>query len=272
MKMKDRFWLWGQDAGSHHAAAGNASWKLPGVNRMGPVEGATYLGINNMCRVVMGGKPKPPFDHESTKLTSMNKVVWSAVGDESSTRNNKKTDLEEVIRQAEKYPNIVGAILDDFFKMKKTAKDIHGRLSLEAILEMRERLHNFHKRRLDLWVVWYKQQMDWDVDDYLELFDVITFWNMRACADYLELDRDITQMIERTPGKRRLLGCYLWNYGEGKPLSVKEIQRECEKYYAWIQQEEVEGIIFCSNTLADLGLEAVEWARNWIKEVGEEEV
>lgn len=54
-KLKDKLWLWGQDAGSHHAAVGNKSWKLPGENRMGPAEGAAYMGIKNIFRVVMGG-------------------------------------------------------------------------------------------------------------------------------------------------------------------------------------------------------------------------
>lgn len=57
-KLKDKLWLWGQDAGSHHAAVGNKSWKLPGENRMGPAEGAAYMGIKNIFRVVMGGGPR----------------------------------------------------------------------------------------------------------------------------------------------------------------------------------------------------------------------
>ena len=81
MKLKDGLWIWGQDAGSHHAASGNQSWKLPGVNRMGPAEGARFLGVPNICRVVMLGKPEPPFDAESEALSGFGKVIWSIVGD-----------------------------------------------------------------------------------------------------------------------------------------------------------------------------------------------
>ncbi|MEA4888580.1 MAG: hypothetical protein VB070_03845 [Clostridiaceae bacterium] len=30
----------------------------------------------------------------------------------------------------------------------------------------------------------------------------------------------------------------------------------------------IEGVIFCANCIADLGLDAVAWTRRWIKEVG----
>ena len=70
MKIKDRIWLWGQDVMSHHQVGPRKEniWNLPGINRMNPAEGARFLGIRNMCRVVMNGSPKPPFDSEMEKL------------------------------------------------------------------------------------------------------------------------------------------------------------------------------------------------------------
>lgn len=44
----------------------------------------------------------------------MDRAVWSAVGDSGSARNNGETDIEEVIRQAEKFSNVKGAVLDDW--------------------------------------------------------------------------------------------------------------------------------------------------------------
>ena len=266
-KMKNKFWLWGQDAGSQHAASANKSWKLPGINKMDPAEGAKYLGINNICRVGMGGQPEPPFDTETEKLQFADKVVWSAIGDASSERNNNDaSDLDEVLRQADKYPNVIGAVLDDFF---------YGgpRLSFEAIEDMLERLHNFHLRPLELWAVYYTRGLEDAVaKEYVKYFDVITIWNMWASAEFEKIDDDFLKAVEMSPGKRRVAGCYMWNYGEGKELSISEIKAQCEKYYEWIKRGDAEGIVFCANCCADLGLEAVEWVREWISEVGEEEI
>jgi hypothetical protein len=199
----------------------------------------------------------------------MDKVVWSAIGDGGSQRNNEKTDLEEVLRQAEKFPNVTGAVLDDFFTNKE-----HGwaRQPVEGIKDMQRQLRSFTKRQLDLWVVWYKRQLDFEIDGYLSQFDVITYWNMFASAELAEIDDDIAKAVKRTPGKRRMAGCYMWNYGEHKPLTIPEIEGQCQKYYNWIKKGDIEGIVFCSNCIADLGLEAVEWVRQWIKEVGDTEV
>ena len=55
MKLADYLWLWGQDAGTHHAVIdkeGNPMWKIPGVNKMEPREGAEFLGIPNILKAM----------------------------------------------------------------------------------------------------------------------------------------------------------------------------------------------------------------------------
>lgn len=111
---------------------------------MDPAERAKYMGIKNVCRVVMGGKPEPPFDAESEKLKNMNNVAWSAIGDTGSTRNDfERSDLEEILRQAEKYPNIAGAILDDFFTNPGNNGGKSARFSLQDVEKMCDELHGF---------------------------------------------------------------------------------------------------------------------------------
>ena len=271
MKLKECFWLWGQDAMSHQRSAGNQQWKLPDGNQLEPVPGAKFLGIPNMCRVVMGGSPRPPFDNESKNMASMHKVVWSAIGDSGSRCNDQQTDLDEVLRQAALYPNITGAILDDFFTHRTEPEEVWARYPIGFIREMREKLHSA-PRPLDLLVVWYKRQLEFKIDDYLKEFDVITYWNMRTSAEHAIIKDDLARMIERTPGKRRMTGCYIWDYGYGKPLTIDEIKFECELYYDLLKAGKTEGVIFCSNCCADVGGPAVDWLRGWIREAGEEEI
>ncbi|MFH1902589.1 MAG: hypothetical protein ABIK20_00810 [Candidatus Omnitrophota bacterium] len=268
VKLRDKLWIWGQDPGSHHGKTNQ--WHLPGQNIMTPLEGACYLGVKNCCRVVMGGYPKPPFDQHSMALVSMNEVVWSAVGDSASTRNDEnQTDIDEVIRQAEKFPNITGAVLDDFFVT--SAQNKKARHSVESIRNLRDKLHGFSQRKLDLWLVWYEHQIDFDVQDYLDLSDVITFWTWNG-SDLAMLDKNIKKVLDRTPGKRRLAGCYMWDYGACKPLTVDDMKFQCEKYYDWIKKGWIEGVVFCSNCICDIGLDTVEWTRNWIAKIGDEEI
>ena len=280
MKIRDRFWLWGQNAGSHHfhpdpsKAHGNV-YDLPGKNSMESAEGGEFFGIPNCCRVVMSSGPVPPFDEESEKLKGFRQLVWSAVGAGGVARNSDdKSDLDEVLRQAEIYPNITGAVLDDFFKSVEgfaTSGGLIARHSVGSIASMQEKLQSFPQRKLDLWMVWYTYQLDFPVAEYISLCDVITLWTWKG-SDLVNLDANIDNMIAQSPGKRHLAGCYMWNYGEQKPLTNQEMQDQLDCYYRRIKKGDIEGIVLCSNCIADLGLEAVEITQRWLNTVGEEEI
>jgi hypothetical protein len=263
-KLKDNFWLWGQTAGTHHSAYNN-HYQLPGENKMTPAEGCEYLGIPNCCRVVMENKPIPPFDEESKALAHLKQVVWSIVGSCGSVRNNVGLgDIDEVIRQAKMFPNITGGVLDDFLNQARL--DI---FPLEKVIELRNKLNTEIGRPMDLWVVLYDEQLDTPIQSYLDVCDVITFWTWCG-SNLVNMDRNMERMVAMTPHKRRLAGCYMWNYGESKPLEIAQMEYQCERYLNYIRKGYIEGIIFCSNCIADVGIEAVEWTKNWIRRVGNE--
>jgi hypothetical protein len=269
-KIKDNFWLWGQNAGVHHGTTN--PYNLPGKNLMESREGCDFLGIKKCCRVAMGSGPFPPFDAEAEKIKDLKEVVWSAIGAGGlKQHNNDQSDLDEVLRIAEIYPNITGAIMDDFFLATEVPGKSSGRHSIESIQRISDKLHNFKKRRLDLWVVWYTYQLDFKVNDYINLCDVITLWTWKG-ADLQNLDANIQKFVSKTPGKRRLAGCYMWNYGERKPLTMDQMKYQLDKYYNWIKKGDIEGIIFCSNCIADIGLDTVDFTRKWIAEVGNEKI
>jgi hypothetical protein len=136
---------------------------------------------------------------------------------------------------------------------------------------MRKKLHGFNKCKLDLWMVWYTYQLDYKVKEYVDLCDVITMWTWKG-SELKDLDINIKKLLERAPEKRRLAGCYMWNYGECKPLSLDEMKLQCDKYYDWIHKGWIEGVIICSNCICDIGLDTAEWTRKWIAEIGDEEI
>jgi hypothetical protein len=263
--IKDKLWLWGQNAGSHHGTSN--PYNLPGKNLMEAKEGCDYFGIKKCLRVSMITGPFPPFDKEAEKLKDLNEVVWSAIGAGGIEHyNNDQSDLDEVLRMAEIYPNITGAVLDDFFLAEEVPDKPTGRHSIESIRNIQNKLHNFSKRPLNLWMVWYTYQLNFKVDDYIKLSDVMTLWTWKG-SDLAELDANIQKFTEKTPGKRRLAGCYMWNYGESKPLTMDQMKFQLDRYYHWLKKGNIEGIIFCSNCIADLGLESVEYTRKWIADV-----
>ncbi len=234
---------------------------------MGPAEGAAYLGIPNCCRVVFGGSPKPPFDAESEKLLAFKNVVWSIVGDASSHRNdNGGDDLDEVLRQAEKYPNIVGGVLDDFFR--SSTRD--ARMSVARLKEIRERLHGA-PRPLKLFLVYYAALFEIDYQEYLNEVDVISFWSWNS-NQLKAAEENLERLVSITPGKKRMAGCYLYNYGDCCPMTREEMEFQLTLYRKLLRKGDIHGVIVCSNTIADLGLDAPEYLKQWLEKYGGEEV
>lgn len=262
-RLKDNIWLWGQTPGSHHSSN---VYNLPGENKMTPVEGCEYFGIKNCCRVAMTLGPVPPFDEESKQMAHLDKVIWSLVGAGGVTRNEKDfADLEYVIPQAKQFSNVVGGVMDDFLL------NDHRRANYtpEKLRRMRRLFTEGAGREMELWTVYYDRELHIPVQEYLDVFDVITFWTWYG-ENILKLEENLERVIASTPGKRRLAGCYMWDYGNGKPLTPELMEMQLEIYRKFMHEGKLEGIILCSNCIADIGIPEVEQTRQWIREHGDE--
>lgn len=257
--LRDKLWLWGQSPDAHYEH--DNIYKLPGHSRMTAMEGAIYFDIPNMCRVRMMGHPMPPYDQESIALDSCKEVVWSLLG-AGGEPVTEWGDVEEVIRQAKLFPNITGGVFDDFFLPHRIAH-----YTPEKLHEIKERMCQESGRHLDMWVVCYEDKLDSieNIADYLNVFDVITFWTWKGSA--LERAGENIDRIRRmVPGKRVMAGCYMWNYGERCPLTLEQMKQQTDLYMDYLKSGKLAGMVVCSNCIADLGIEAVDWMRKWIRE------
>lgn len=260
-KLRDKFWIWGQTPNSHKGH------NLPD-SRMSAVEGAFYFGINRCCRVVMCSHPRPPFDQESIAMEPLKEVVWSIVGAAGTVENNNgKGDIDEVIRQAELFDNITGGVLDDFFVEKERIKSFPP----EKLAAIRDRLHGFQKRPLDLWMVVYAKNLDLPIKEYLDICDVITFWTWKS-EELDKMEENFDRLIEMTPGKRHFNGCYMYDYGNNRPMELSVMKKQAKKYEEWMLNGKSDGLILCSNCCADVGLDTVPWTRKWLKSISNMDV
>jgi hypothetical protein len=260
--VRDHLWVWGHEEGSH-----NADWNLPAKSRITPLEGAVYLGIPNLLMVVYNNLPEPPFDRLAVAFRPLQKVIWSIVGDASSTRNNQKTDLDEVLKLAGKFPNTSGAIMDDFFHTPDEKGEI-SRLSVAALRSMREQLHAA-AHPLDLWTVTYQADVAEPQKKYLNESDGVTLWSWKL-GDLAHLEGKMDQLETLLPDKRKMLGIYMYDYDLKQPVPVAPVEFQCRLGLDWLRKGRIEGIIFLATCICDLELEAVEYVRRWVAEVGSE--
>lgn len=261
-RVRDRLWIWGQEAGCHTAA----EWGVPEPSRMTPAEGAFYMGIPNVLIVGYGDKPAPPFHQYAMPLKPLKRVVWSVVGAGGVTDAAERT---EVLKLAEELPNMTGVMMDDFFHDEPREKG-YGALTLDELRDMRSQL-TVSGRKLDLWVVIYDRQLGLPLREYLELCDTVTLWFWRA-AELKHLEQSLEALEKLAPSCKKVLGCYMFDYGEKRPMPLDLLEHECETGLKWLREGRIEGMIFLATCICDLDLEAVEWSRRWIAKVGDQKL
>ncbi len=255
--VRDRLWIWGHEAGAH-----NGNYQLPGASRMTPMEAAAYLRVPNALMIALGDRPAPPFAQEMIAFLPLERVVWSIIGDSSSSRN----DLEAVLGLAARFPNLIGAIMDDFFHAPDADGSI-SRVGLDDLAATRARLHAA-AHPLDLFTVLYAHDLALPIRDYVALSDVLTFWHWRA-EELSRLEENFVRLEGIAHDKRLLLGCYLWDYGASRPMPLELMQHQCLLGRRLLREGRIEGMIFLASCVCDLELDTVAWVRNWIDEVGD---
>ena len=55
-------------------------------------------------------------------------------------------------------------------------------------------------------------------------------------------------------------------------MTAEEMSYQVDLYRRMLREGRIDGIIVCSNCIADLGIEAVEYMRRYIEEHGDEEI
>ena len=256
--IRDRLWIWGHPAGSHNG------WGGKGISVMSPCEGAHYIGARNVFMVSFGGNLQPPFDRYSKCMESMREVKFSIIGDSSSpAKGDSMGDLDEVIGQINRYKNVTGGIMDDCFgpeRLKVYTK--------EKLFEMNRRLKEGAGADADMWCVLYEHQLENDLGGRTDAFDGITFWTWEE-RNLVNFEKNYEKLKKAAAGKRIMLGVYLYDYPNGHEMKAENVIMQLEKYSKLLCGGEIEGIIFCSNTVMDVGYECVEETKRWIAENGD---
>ncbi|TAM83335.1 MAG: hypothetical protein EPN47_04285 [Acidobacteria bacterium] len=218
-------------------------------------------------KVPSSWKPETPdFDAYAISFRPLKRVVWF-IGRGYLEMDPK--DLAVVRQLAQKFPNIVGVIMDDFFRFTLDGSEVGNRTPGE-LAYIRNRLQ-VEGRKLDLWMTLYDHNLKYEIVPYLHHVDVASYWTGNA-KDLEKLEEGFEELEKAMPGLRKVLGCYMWDYGSHSPMPVALMQKQCELGLKWLREGRIEGMIFLGSGNCDLDLKAVEWTRDWIQKVGDEKL
>jgi len=119
-------------------------------------------------------------------------------------------------------------------------------------------------RKVPLMAVIYTRQVKPGARPHIAEVDQLCMWTWRP-EDLKNLEANFAALEKIAPDKQLYLGCYMFGFYQSKPLPVALMQRQVELGYQWLKAGRIAGIIFLATPNVDVGLEAVEWTRQWIR-------
>lgn len=262
---RDKFWMFGVRAHQDDPWLGRG---LDNRNytksRITPAEGAFMLDIPNMLMINCDGIPVPFSDDAygyADSFCRMNNVLWGVTGSAGFRVGNEEAFICDL---AEKYPNIKGAFMDDFFHKFRGLPDMNERA--EALLkEIRAGLDKAC-RPMELYVVWYTRELDTVDPRLMQYIDGITLWTWHS--EQLPLLPERYEQIERNfPDKKKLLGIYMYDFIAGEPITNELMELQCEYGLKLMKEGRLDGMIFECNATMGVGLPSEKWLREWIDRV-----
>ena len=185
--------------------------------------------------------------------------------------------IDEVIEEARSFPNISCVVVDDFKSPDENDVPRYKSLPISTMQAINNKLHNNDVRRLDSWMVLYtfqfglNEEEDKEFQPYMDEFDGVIMWTW--CESDVPLIPEKFEIFKKnTPNTRRMVGCYLWNFGENKEASGEAVKWQLDYYLELMKKGEIEGVVLHTNTMADLDYEAYDVAVAWMNEHGDEEI
>ena len=260
--LMDKIWLLGETPGSHHAVKG---YKLPGVNKMTPIEGLEYFGVRNLCRMKMRSDMGMTYMEDPCIVDDkgvMDKLCLTLVGSCAwRPKEGCRDDMDELLEIAKRDKRFMAAINDDFFSADRP--EIY---TPEVLRQQRYELHNWFEKPIEFWSVVYEREhiKGTDVLPWTMEYDLTTLWvwyseNVAELQDHLEWGKKLTK------DGRVILGVYMYDYGNGCPISDDRMKRQLDFTYEKLVKGEIEGAMLHSSCNMDIGLNSTLITKEWLE-------
>ena len=254
--LHDRCWMWGHDSGVYDGA-GNA-YNIPVSDPVSMPEAIAYMGVPNVC--VVRWAPATADTAYLSAFRGVKRFSWVACGDERKT--TRQALVDGACTAMADYPNLTGIDFDDFFNVRGGA---FTRGEIDAI---RARLSVIGGRRREIKLVLYSHQVRPDIKPILDRVDTVLFWTWSG-SDLAVLRRNFTAYREIAPEQPTFLGIYMWDFGGAKPIDMSYMRHQLDVAIELFTSGEIDGLVFHCTPLVNKNLEAVEYARKWLKDHGE---
>jgi len=259
--IRDLLWVWGNpemaEPGPHTLAT---------FAEASPAERAKLLDVPN---IAMAGLGLPRDEAEALALTAevahAPRLIWEIGCDDENDGPpfEYAQTVARVAKIAQSYPQVEGVLLDDMSSVK-----ISRGFKPEHVAGLRALLHK-QCPQIKVWGVLYTMNYDIpDIDDYIRELDGINLWVWHA-TDLGKIEESVAYLEQRFPEKPIILGLYLFDYGNGKPMTPEQFDQQCAIALKLAHANRIEGMVFLTINNDPV---IVERAAQWVRRVGAQKV
>jgi hypothetical protein len=121
-------------------------------------------------------------------------------------------------------------------------------------------------------MVLYEHFLSEEYAPYLAQCDAVSFWTWMGKENLPHLEDNLKRVFDLSPEQKHLGGLYLYDYGNCTEISGELLKNQCDLYAEYLKSGKLQGVIICSNCIADIGLPAADYVRDWVREIGGEEL
>lgn len=262
--LRDRLWMWGHVDSDQF----NKAWGIPlSKNSVSLADAVDYMGIPNVCAICGVGSKK--FREQFKKVK---RVTWTICPGNNKGYQGLKKPVFDLF---DELPNLTGVYLDDFYRtgeMEKietsegVIKVAPAALSLAELTGLYNEL-KAQKRTIELGIVFYTRQLSFGktICPSIQQSDFVSFWTWSG-PDLMKMEDNFREYRKILPEKRTVLGVYMWDFANKKPLDLKLMKHQLDLALRLFENGEIEGMIFHCTPLCNKDLEAVEYSKKWITE------
>lgn len=258
--MRDVGWVW----------EGQPAYRDFPPSMCGLGEGCEYFGLSQAYYLYHGNN-----EAALRKLTGLQRVLcdishWQyqklempdgRIGWGIGHDKRLQTVLEQadaVSRLSLQFPNIAGALFDDFIG----AVDSHGYAHADCA-EIRDTLKR-HNPGVELYTTTYTHEVEagrWG--EYASLVDGVFLWVWES-QNLVHLDTYVRECRDLMGDKPIILGCYMRDYPALTPVPMERLRDQWESIPGYLEAGLVDGFCILGAYLIDHQPEQAEWIRSFI--------
>jgi hypothetical protein len=265
--LRDQAWTWGYVI--HGKLPGDVPFVFPGGSGCSLETAATYLGTPNVVLMngIADGKSDAWTSSDLDRLKGCKRVLCAIHADDAAA-------AAKVSALSSQYPNIVGAMIDDFYPAE-------AKMPVEKLKATYTALKS-KKASLKLYVVRYTHSKDEELVPYLPYFDVVNLWVWEASKEAwkAEMDKRIEKLAQTTH-KPIVMGLYLHDYGPPppkdtpkdappwswtKPMPLDVLESQFVKTAELLRAGKIDGFIVLQNGWLDheTHRSQVQWTKQYL--------